>query len=416
MTAEQSGIRNVSVLGSTGSIGVSTLDVIARHPDRFRVYALAANASVERMREQCLQHAPQFAVMMDERAAQQLQQSLPSHCDTQVICGPENLAAVAAADAVDVVMAAIVGAAGLPSTLAAAEAGKTLLLANKESLVMGGHLLMRAVRDSGARLLPIDSEHNAIFQCMPADGCAVPQVAGVSKILLTASGGPFRQWSYAQMQAATPEQACAHPNWSMGRKISVDSASMMNKGLELIEACWLFDVPQEQVDIVVHPQSIIHSMVQYPDGTVLAQMGNPDMRTPIAYGLGWPERIRSGVAPLDLISTARLDFEAPDEARFPCLRLARESAAAGGTAMAVCNAANEVAVEAFLANRIRFTDIAEVIEHTLSRAPCVEPTDLSVVEQADAQARALAHQYLDDVAARGEPTQANAMQPRQQID
>ena len=349
--------RMVSVLGSTGSIGVNTLDVIARHPERFEVYALAANSSVDTMLEQCLAFSPRYAVMMDEAAAELCasacrQQSGLRCCRVKMACHD-----VVTAPEVDVVMAAIVGAAGLPSTLAAARAGKTLLLANKESLVMGGHLLMQAVREAGARLLPIDSEHNAIFQCMPVDGQATPATKGVSKVLLTASGGPFRTWSLEQMRDATPDQACAHPNWSMGRKISVDSASLMNKGLEFIEACWIFDLAPDQVDVVVHPQSIIHSMVQYPDGSVLAQMGNPDMRTPIAYGLGWPERLDSGVAPLDLVATARLDFEAPDEARFPCLRLAREAVAAGGTAMAVCNAANEVAVDAFLEEQIRFTDI-----------------------------------------------------------
>jgi len=291
-------------------------------------------------------------------------------------------------------MAAIVGAAGLPSTLAAARAGKTVLLANKESLVMGGHLLMQAVRKSGARLLPIDSEHNAIFQCLPVGDDATPSLRGVSKVLLTASGGPFREWSLERMAAATPDQACAHPNWSMGRKISVDSASLMNKGLELIEACWIFDLTPQQVEVVVHPQSIIHSMVQYRDGSVLAQLGNPDMRTPIAYGLGWPERLDAGVQPLDMVATARLDFEAPDEGRFPCLRLAREAVAAGGTAMAVCNAANEVAVSAFLAGRIGFTAIPALIERTLEAMPVVEPTSLAVVESADVEAREVAAGYI----------------------
>jgi 1-deoxy-D-xylulose-5-phosphate reductoisomerase len=384
----------VSVLGSTGSIGTSTLDVIARHPARFAVYALAAHRSVDAMLAQCLAFMPRYAVMMDEAAATQLQRRLPADSATRVLCGESGLAQVATAPDVDVVMAAIVGAAGLPSTLAAARAGKTLLLANKESLVMGGHLLMQAVRDAGARLLPIDSEHNAIFQCLPVDACATPSGRGVSKILLTASGGPFRSWSVAQMLEATPDQACAHPNWSMGRKISVDSATLMNKGLELIEACWLFDLPPDRVDVVVHPQSIIHSMVQYMDGSVLAQMGNPDMRTAIAYGLGWPERLDSGVPPLDLVATARLDFEAPDETRFPCLRLAREAVTAGGTAMAICNAANEVGVTAFLDQKIRFTDIPCVIEHTLERMAIVEPATLAVVEQADAEARETAAAFL----------------------
>jgi 1-deoxy-D-xylulose-5-phosphate reductoisomerase len=291
-------------------------------------------------------------------------------------------------------MAAVVGAAGLPSTLAAARAGKTVLLANKESLVMGGHLLMEAVRESGARLLPIDSEHNAIFQCMPVDGGARISLAGVSKVLLTASGGPFRNWSLERMREATPDQACAHPNWSMGRKIPFDSASLMNKGREFVEACWIFDLAPDLVEVVVHPQSIIHSMVQYRDGSVLAQMGNPDMRTPIAYGLGWPDRLEAGVAPLDLVATARLDFEAPDEGRFPCLRLARESVARGGTAMAACNAANEVAVAAFLAEQIRFTDIPVAIECTLEQVEVVEPCSLSVVESADAEARRLASEWV----------------------
>jgi 1-deoxy-D-xylulose-5-phosphate reductoisomerase len=389
------GRRMVTVLGSTGSIGMSTLDVIALHPERFAVYALAANTSVAAMQAQCLACKPRYAVMMDENAAQALRELLPTGCGTEVLQGEAGLAHVVTAAEVDTVMAAIVGAAGLPSALAAARAGKTVLLANKESLVMGGHLLMEAVRQSGARLLPIDSEHNAIFQCMPVDaGSASPSRAGVSKVLLTASGGPFRLWSLARMHEATAEQACAHPNWSMGRKISVDSASLMNKGLELIEACWIFDLAPELIEVVVHPQSIIHSMVQYRDGSVLAQMGNPDMRTPIAYGLGWPERLVSGVAPLDLIATARLDFEAPDEGRFPCLRLAREAVVAGGTAMAVCNAANEVAVAAFLGGTIRFTAIPAVIEQTLERMPVLEPTSLAVVESADAEARHIAAEQL----------------------
>lgn len=386
--------RMVSVLGSTGSIGVNTLDVIAQHPDRFAVFGLAANASVAPMLAQCLAFRPRYAVMMDESAAEALQAQLPSACGTEVLHGETGLARIVTAPEVDSVMAAIVGAAGLPSALAAAKAGKTVLLANKESLVMGGHLLMQAVRASGARLLPIDSEHNAIFQCMPVDSNATPSLAGVAKVLLTASGGPFREWSTARMDEATPDQACAHPNWSMGRKISVDSASLMNKGLELIEACWIFDLAPHLIDVVVHPQSIVHSMVQYRDGSVMAQLGNPDMRTPIAYGLGWPERLSAGVAPLDLIATGRLDFEAPDEGRFPCLRLAREAVAAGGTAMAVCNAANELAVAAFLQEKIRFTAIPWVIEQVLGLMPVCEPTSLAVVESADAEARQLAAEQV----------------------
>ncbi|GAB3289551.1 1-deoxy-D-xylulose-5-phosphate reductoisomerase [Parahaliea aestuarii] len=381
----------VSVLGSTGSIGVSTLDVIARHPDRYRAWALAANTSVDALREQCLAHRPEYAVMMCPDSAEQLRSSLPAELGTTVLQGEEGLLRIATDASVDAVMAAVVGAAGLPSALAAARAGKRVLLANKESLVMAGHLFMDAVHQSGALLLPIDSEHNAIFQCLPVDRGGRPGRAGVSKVLLTASGGPFRTWSAAQIAAATPEQACAHPNWDMGRKISVDSATLMNKGLELIEACWLFDLPAEQVEVVVHPQSIVHSMVQYDDGSVLAQLGNPDMRTPIAYGLAWPERIDAGVAPLDLIAQGRLDFEAPDTGRFPCLRLAREAVSAGGTAMAVCNAANEVAVAAFLDGRIGFDTIPAIIEQTLADIPVVEPDSLAVVESADAQARACAH-------------------------
>ena len=389
--------RVISILGSTGSIGVNTLDVIAQHPGRFEVYALAANASVDAMLAQCLAFTPRYAVMMDEAAATLLRQRLPAESVTDVKHGENGLADVVTAPEVDLVMAAIVGAAGLPSTLAAARAGKTLLLANKESLVMGGHLLMQAVREAGAQLLPIDSEHNAIFQCLPVGDKGVPGHEGVSKVLLTASGGPFRRWSLEQMTEATPDQACAHPNWSMGRKISVDSATLMNKGLEYIEACWIFDLEPDRVEVVVHPQSIIHSMVQYLDGSVLAQMGNPDMRTAIAYGLGWPERLISGVAPLDLVAAARLDFEAPDEARFPCLRLARECVAVGGTAMAVCNAANEVAVAAFLDKKIRFTDIAATIERTLEQVNIVEPSSLPVVEAADAQARECALGLLSDL-------------------
>lgn len=388
-------MRLVTVLGSTGSIGVNTLDVIKRHPDLFRVYGLAANTSVDAMLAQCISHRPQIAVMMSERAADELKRRLPSECPTQVMHGEVGLEHIATAQSVDAVMAAIVGAAGLRSTLAAAKAGKVLLLANKESLVMGGHLLMQAVRECGAKLLPIDSEHNAIFQCMPVDDNALPSQKGVSKVVLTASGGPFRSWSSQQMEAAGPDQACAHPNWSMGRKISVDSASLMNKGLEFIEACWIFDLSPDMVEVVVHPQSIIHSMVQYLDGSVLAQLGNPDMRTPIAYGLGWPNRLDAGVAPLDLIAAGRLDFEAPDEGRFPCLRLARESVATGGTSMASCNAANEVAVSAFLDEKIRFTDIPAVVEQTLERVAVAEPQSLSVVEQADLDARNVAQEIIE---------------------
>lgn len=390
-------MKRVTVLGSSGSIGVSTLDVIARHPERFELFALAGNRSVDTVYEQCLAQPPRFAVMADPDSAEALAARLAAAgSNTTVLAGEAGLVEVAAHPEVDVVMAAIVGAAGLESTLAAARAGKTVLLANKEALVMAGHLFMAAVAEHGARLLPIDSEHNAIFQCLPAADDGTVGMAGVAKILLTASGGPFREWSVEQMAAATPDQACAHPNWSMGRKISVDSATLMNKGLELVEACWLFDVGSDAIDIVVHPQSIIHSMVQYVDGSVLAQLGNPDMRTPIAHALGWPERIGSGVAELDIIDIGRLDFERPDTARFPCLGLARQAVRQGGVAMAQLNAANEVAVDAFLDRRLGFTEIPELIENVLGRATSAEPTSLDVVKQADLQARELALKLLAD--------------------
>lgn len=379
--------RWVTVLGATGSIGQSTLDVISRHPDSYRVFALAANQSVEAMQALCIKHQPRYAVMTCADAAQALQSALPEALGTEVLQGDSALAMIASHADVDVVMAAIVGAAGLPSALAAAEAGKRVLLANKEALVMAGHLFMAAVERSGAVLLPIDSEHNAIFQCLPANDRAQPEMAGVSKVLLTASGGPFRCWSSEDIALATPEQACAHPNWSMGRKISVDSASLMNKGLEFIEACWLFDLRPEQVEVVVHPQSIVHSMVQYRDGSVLAQLGNPDMRTPIAYGLAWPQRIDAGVGPLDLVAAGKLDFEAPDEARFPCLRLAREAVEQGGTSMALVNAANEIAVASFLDSAIGFAQIPAIIEQVVERVSSVEPDDLAVVKKADSDAR-----------------------------
>ncbi len=360
-------MRGIAVLGSTGSIGVSTLDVVARHSDRFKVIALAANRNAAALAEQCRRFEPDYAVMADPAAAVQLRSlvaDLPH--PPEVLEGAESLDLIAALPEVDDVMAAIVGAAGLRSTLAAAHAGKRLLLANKEALVMSGALLMQAVADSGATLLPIDSEHNAVFQCLPgnhADGLAD---VGVTRILLTASGGPFREMPREQLLNVTPEQACNHPNWSMGRKISVDSATMMNKGLELIEACWLFATSADRIQVVIHPQSVIHSLVQYIDGSVLAQLGNPDMRTPIAHALAWPDRIDSGVADLDLFAIARLDFQAPDLERFPCLALAYRAAESGGIAPTVMNAANEIAVAAFLDGRIRFLDIAAIVEDALS--------------------------------------------------
>ncbi|WP_392885777.1 1-deoxy-D-xylulose-5-phosphate reductoisomerase [Pseudomonas migulae] len=387
--------QQITVLGATGSIGLSTLDVIARHPERYQVFALSGFTRLSELHALCVRHAPQFAVVPEPGAARVLQDDLrAAGLSTRVLVGEEGLCQVASAPEVDTVMAAIVGAAGLRPTLAAVETGKKILLANKEALVMSGALFMQAVRKSGSVLLPIDSEHNAIFQCMPQDFSRGLGVVGVRRILLTASGGPFRQTPLAELADVSPDQACAHPTWSMGRKISVDSASMMNKGLELIEACWLFDAKPSQVEVVIHPQSVIHSLVDYVDGSVLAQLGNPDMRTPIANALAWPERIDSGVAPLDLFAVARLDFQAPDEERFPCLRLARQAAEAGNSAPAMLNAANEVAVAAFLDGRVRYLEIASIIEEVLSLEPVVAVNDLEAVFTADAKARELAGQWL----------------------
>lgn len=387
--------QRITVLGATGSIGLSTLDVIARHPDRYQVFALSGYSRIDELQALCVRHRPAFAVVPSAEAAARLRESLvTAGCATEVLEGEAGLCQVASASEVDAVMAAIVGAAGLRPTLAAVEAGKKVLLANKEALVMSGALFMEAVRRSGAVLLPIDSEHNAIFQCMPGDYARGLSAVGVRRILLTASGGPFRETPVEALLDVTPEQACAHPNWSMGRKISVDSASMMNKGLELIEACWLFDAAPAKVEVVVHPQSVIHSLVDYVDGSVLAQLGNPDMRTPIANALAWPERIDSGVAPLDLFAIARLDFQAPDEQRFPCLRLARQAAEAGNSAPAVLNAANEVAVEAFLQRRIRFPEIAGMIEQVLDQEPVVPLPSLDAVFAADQRARELSREWL----------------------
>lgn len=389
-------LQNITVLGSTGSIGVSTLDVMRRHPDRYRAFALTANSRMEELFQQVMTFQPRYAVMRDEDLAEALRNRLlQAGSDTEVLAGVEGLVTVAEHPEVHQVMAAIVGAAGLIPTMAAVKAGKRILLANKESLVMSGHLFMSAVKESGAELLPIDSEHNAIFQCMPLDFAGGLTQKGVSKILLTGSGGPFRTLPLEQFASVTPDQACAHPNWDMGRKISVDSATMMNKGLEFIEACWLFSASTQQVQVVVHPQSVIHSMVQYVDGSVLAQMGNPDMRTPIAYGLGWPQRQVSGVEPLDLIKVAQLDFQAPDEARFPCLRLAREAMEVGGTASVVLNAVNEVMVDAFLNGRAKFTEIPAVIEAVLGRSPLVDAVDIDTILRADEAARLLAREQLN---------------------
>lgn len=392
-------VQQVTVLGATGSIGVSTLDVLARHPDRYSVFALTADRKWQILATQCLEHHPRYAVLNNEASARLLSDELRRQgCKTEVLLGADALAQVASHADTHIVMAAIVGAAGLLPTLAAVNAGKKVLLANKEALVMAGGLFTRAVIENKATLLPIDSEHNAIFQCLPnhrtdylADGL---RSCGVRKILLTASGGPFRNSPLADLKKMTPEQACAHPNWSMGQKISVDSATMLNKGLELIEACWLFNARPEQVQVVIHPQSVIHSMVEYVDGSVLAQLGNPDMRTPIAHALAWPERIPSGVASLDIIATAHLDFSAPDYERFPCLRLAQQAAERGATAPTILNAANEVAVAAFLQRRIRFDQIAQVIAAVLDKQEVIEPESLALVIACDQMARNFANSVI----------------------
>jgi 1-deoxy-D-xylulose-5-phosphate reductoisomerase len=391
-----SGPQQITILGATGSIGLSTLDVVARHPTLYQVFALTGFSRLNELLALCIRHTPQYAVVPDQVVARKLQDDLAAAgLDTRVLVGEGGLCEVAADPRVDAVMAAIVGAAGLRPTLAAVEAGKKVLLANKEALVMSGALFMQAVRQNGAVLLPIDSEHNAIFQCLPGDFARGLGAVGVRRIMLTASGGPFRETPLEQLQNVTPEQACAHPVWSMGRKISVDSATMMNKGLELIEACWLFDARPDQVEVVIHPQSVIHSLVDYVDGSVLAQLGNPDMRTPIANALAWPARVDSGVAPLDLFRIGQLDFQAPDEERFPCLRLARQAAEAGGSAPAMLNAANEVAVAAFLEGRIRYLEIAGIIEEVLDHEPVTAVEGLDAVFAADAKARLLAGQWLE---------------------
>ncbi len=384
-------MMRVAVLGSTGSIGVSTLDVLGRHPDRFEVVALAASTNDERLLEQCLVHRPRVAVLQSPEAAGRLQSALrAAGASVEVRAGPEALCDCASNAGVDAVMAAIVGAAGLPSTLAAARSGKRVLLANKESLVVAGPLLIESARAGRATLIPIDSEHNAIFQCLPPGIETGRPGRGVRRLLLTASGGPFLRTPRERMAEVTPEEACAHPRWRMGRKISVDSATLMNKGLELIEACLLFGMEPARVEVVVHPQSIVHSLVEYVDGSILAQLGNPDMRIPIAHALGWPDRIGSGVQSLDLSAVARLDFEPPDLERFPALRLARTVAEAGGTAPAVLNAANEVAVAAFLGGRLGFLGITGVIEAVLDRHGNGPAEDLATVLEADRRARGIA--------------------------
>lgn len=385
----------LTVLGATGSIGCSTLDVIRLHPEKFGVFALSAANNVDRLFEQIIEFEPRYAVMVEAPAAQELQQQLPVGHPTEVLSGSSALEMISAHAEVHMVMAAIVGAAGLMPTLAAAKAGKRVLLANKESLVMAGPLFMQAIKEGGATLLPIDSEHNAIFQSLPHDYKGNMAAQGIKKILLTASGGPFLGFSTAQLAQVTPAQAVAHPNWSMGQKISVDSATLMNKGLELIEACFLFDCTPDQVQVVVHKQSVIHSMVQYCDGSVLAQLGQPDMRTPIAYGLAWPERIDAGVQSLDLFEIANLSFERPDEETFPCLRLASEAFKAGGTMPAVLNAANEIAVAAFLQEQIRFSDIPLLISAAMAEHHVQAATSLQKVLAADSWARVQGQRWLD---------------------
>jgi 1-deoxy-D-xylulose-5-phosphate reductoisomerase len=385
----------ISILGATGSIGASTLDVLARNPERYHLYAVSAHSRMDRLAEIIRTHRPEHAVVSDEAAADKLAALLKeSGARCSISWGSEALSEMASADEVEVVMAAIVGAAALAPTLAAARSGKRILLANKEALVMSGSLLLEAVREGGAELLPVDSEHNAIFQCLPAGFDYGLGRGNIIKLLLTASGGPFRTLAADRFGAITPEMAVAHPNWVMGRKISVDSATMMNKGLEVIEAHWLFGVDAERIEVVIHPQSMIHSMVQYVDGSVIAQMGNPDMRTPIAHALAWPERIRSGVEPLDFSRLAGLSFEAPDPVRFPCLRLAYQALKAAGTAPAILNAANEVAVAAFLAGRLSFAAIARLVEETLEAIAAVPASGLDTVLGADSEARSVANALL----------------------
>ncbi len=388
----------VTILGATGTIGLNTLDVISQHPERFSVFALTANNNVSGMLTLCQQYLPKYAVMLQESAAQILGEQLKTLGNhTQVLHGDAALCEVSSHSEVDIVMAAIVGAAGLHPAMAAARAGKRVLLANKETLVMAGNLFMQAVEDGGATLLPIDSEHNAIFQVMPHHKRSTLSSMGVKRVLLTASGGPFRNATFNELKAVTREQALNHPNWVMGPKITIDSATMMNKGLEVIEAHWLFNALPSQIDVLVHPQSVIHSMVEYIDGSVLAQLGNPDMRTPIAYGLSYPERLHSGVSSLDLITTARLDFCAPNLMHFPCLRIAYEALNAGGTAPAILNATNEIAVEAFLADKIGFMDIPEVIETVLSTSNFEPVTSIAQLVAVDEVARVRANLQIKKI-------------------
>ena len=389
-------MQSIAVLGSTGSIGQSTLDVVARHPDRYKVVALVANNRIDLLEPQVLKFRPQIVAVVDPVAAQALRQRLVGKgVKTEVHSGNEAIVAIAKLPQVDTVMAAIVGAAGLPSAIAAAEAGKRVLLANKEALVMAGPVFMNAVLKSGSVLLPIDSEHNAIFQSLPANYCQNPERHGVSHIILTASGGPFRGYDRTRLAEVTPEQAVSHPKWNMGRKISVDSATLMNKGLEVIEAHYLFGIGVDRIKVVVHPQSTIHSLVQYVDGSVLAELGAPDMRTPIAHALAWPERIVSGVEMLDLVACGSFDFMEPNLEAFPCLALAFEALSRGGSAPAVLNAANEVAVAAFLNGRIKFLEIPRVIEETMNAIDNVPISTLAEVLEADTIARVFAESRLN---------------------
>lgn len=391
------GAQSVTILGSTGSIGKSTLDVIQQHPNLYSVFAITANSQIELLLQQIQIHNPRYAVMASPDCAEQLRMETQKlGLDTEILGGVDGLSVVASHTDVELVMAAIVGAAGLLPTLAAAKAGKKVLLANKEALVMTGQLFMDAVRDNGAELLPIDSEHNAVFQCIHGSRSDSLFDLGISKITLTASGGPFRQTPIEQLSEVTPEMACAHPNWSMGQKISVDSASMLNKGLELIEACWLFSASPDQVEAVLHPQSIVHALVSYVDGSVLAHLGNPDMRVPIAAAMSWPQRTSSGVKPLDLVEVARLDFYQPDLQRFPCLRLSMEAMKAGGIATVVLNAVNEVAVEAFLQRKIRFTDIPVLLEEMLGKSVNRPLNDIAMVLEQDQLARLSALEWIKD--------------------
>ncbi len=388
-------LQQITILGATGTIGASTLNVISQHPNRFATYALTANNNDAALYKLCIEYKPAYAVLLDEAAAERLRLQLKAvGSSTEVMCGMSALEYVSSRPEVDAVMAAIVGAAGLIPAIAAAKAGKRILLANKETLVMAGNLFMQAVKQGGATLLPIDSEHNAIFQVMPArvDGNLID--SGIKKILLTASGGPFRKFSQSELEEVSLEQALNHPNWVMGPKITIDSATLMNKGLEVIEARWLFNAKPSEIEVVVHPQSVIHSMVEYVDGSVLAQLGNPDMRTPIAYALGYPERLQSGVGSLDLFKIGQLEFEAPDTNKFPCLRLAYEALKLGGNAAAILNAANEIAVEAFIQKAIKFTDIPRLIEFVLNKSSIKEVSDLNMLIDTDASARDSAREWL----------------------